>query len=150
MKNFGIILLTVFAFVFSNTVNAQQLASADVTEYTTTDNHEVEILTNFKATKNQKKVIKKVQKFVTPRLFDRNANVGALEGKTVKLQINFDQSGAVSNIAVVNGIAPQIDERVVSLVKEFDTTTPFASTNIERPTAIQLDVKLVAKEQYMK
>ena len=150
MKNLVIVLLTVFAISFSNTLSAQQLASIDAVEYTVADNNEVEILSNFKATKNQKKVIKQVKKYVTPRLFDNNANVGALEGKSVKLQINFDQAGAVSHITVVEGIASQLDNKVVDLVREFDNKTPFANTNIERPAAIQLDVDLVAKQQYMK
>ena len=82
MKNLVIILLAVFSFAISNDTNAQQMASADVSSYSKTTTGEVEILTNFKATKDQKKVIKKIQKYVTPRILQPRTKDWCLRRKS--------------------------------------------------------------------
>lgn len=148
MKNLVFAFVALFAFTL-NIGNAQSLQKQVKNIEIATDQGDVEIIKDFKATKQQKRVISKVKKYVTPRIFDRNVNTTAYAGKTVKVQVNFDANGAVSDITMVDGQTPQLDEKVINLIKEYDSNTPFANTNIEKPSVIQLDIDLVGAKYFI-
>lgn len=134
--------------MFHSTIEAQDSLSAiDTKGSLVATNKNVEILTNFKATRVQKKVIKKVKKYVTPRVLKgRRVRTDVLEGKTVTIQMHIDANGNIGNFAIVKGIEPKLDNIVVSLIKEYDTVKPFSTTSIAKPATIQLEIAVVAKK----
>jgi hypothetical protein len=113
------------------------------------DSEEVAILQNFKATRTERKVIKKVKKYVTPRLFAKGTRTTALVGKTVTVQLSLDQNGAITNMQVVKGFEDSIDAKVMKYVREYDANNPFAASKLERPVTIQLEIPLAGRLQYM-
>ncbi len=147
MKNLIFALVSLFAFSVTN-IDAQSI-QRQVNNTMTEDNGEFEILKEYKATKQEKKVIAKIQKYVTPRIFAGVKHTAAFEGKSVKVQVNFDDKGAISNIAMVNGEMPDLDEKVISLIREYDQKNPIAATNIDKPSAIQLNIALVGKRYFI-
>ncbi len=148
MKNLSLLLVVVLSFFANNFIAAQSFATTvaekQVIKTTASD---VEILKNFQATKDQKKVIKKVKKYVSPRILDRGVRTAALEGKTVKLQMGLDAQGNIEHLVVVDGIEPKLNEKVVSLVKEYSEKSPFAETGIA-PTVIQMEIPITSNKYY--
>ena len=142
MKNFVFALVSLF--VFSSAINAQSLQSTN--DLIIIETGDVEILKEFKATKEQKKVIKKIKRYVSPRLLSDNPYAEALEGKTAKIQVNFDAQGNVSNVTVIESDVDGLDARFEKLVKEYNSKNPVTNAGVEGPTAIQLDIPLVAKK----
>jgi len=114
----------------------------------TTDPIQVEILTNFKATKQQKKAISKINKYVTPRILGRAKHTAGLAGKTVKAQINFDGNGAIEAITIIDGMGEKIDTKVTQLIKEYDQKKSIGQV-VGNATAIQLSVPLVSKKYFV-
>jgi len=117
-------------------------------QVTTTDPIQVEILTNFKATKQQKKAIAKINKYVTPRVLGRAKYTAGLAGKSVKAQINFDGKGAIEAITIVEGMGEKIDAKVTQLIKEYDQKKSIGQA-VGNAAAIQLDVPLVSKKYFV-
>ena len=153
MKNSIPVLLLVLCFSVGNSINAQVVAekfSSAKTEQKAvkTADHEVEILTNFKATKDQKKLINKIKSYVSPRILGRAANVDALVGKTVKLQVSLNPQGNIDYIVVVDGIGSKLDEKVIGLVEEYNEKKPFADSNIAKPAVIQIEIPVVSNKYY--
>ena len=145
------LLFTVFALVslgLSVSLSAQSMASVDNMTATNPGGEKIEILNNFKATKAQKKVIKKVKGYVTPRVLGRNVRTTALEGKAVKLQMALDANGLIDYIVVVEGIESKIDNKVIGLVKEYNEKNSFATSNIEKPAVVQMEIPVTRKKQY--
>lgn len=140
MKNLAFVLIALFTFSF--TTNAQSLQSN--TDFVKVDNGEVEILKEFKATKQQKKIIKKVRNYVTPRLLSDNPHASALEGKKAKIQVNFDNNGAVSEVTVIKSDVRGLDAKFESLIKEYVSKNP----STEMGTVIQMEIPLVSKKYY--
>lgn len=138
MKNLLFSFVFLFAFSLSNNLKAQ-----DVTNI-----NEVEILTNFQASKKQKKLIKKIKKHVSYRFLKKNTRAEALMGKTVKVQININENGLISAISVIKGQGVKIDNRVVELIKAYDAEKPISNTNIEKPSILQLEIPLVVKQYF--
>ena len=114
----------------------------------TTDPLQVEILTNFKATKQQKKAIAKINKYVTPRILGRVTHTAGLVGKTVKAQINFDANGAIEAITIIDGMGEKIDAKVTQLIKDYDQKKSIGQA-VGNATAIQLNVPLVGKKYFV-
>ena len=133
MKN--LVCLLFFAFVSFNVLSAQEYTAMNVNM----DGGDVEILKEFKATKEQKKAIKKIKNYVSPRVLGRNVSTEAFEGKSVKLQVGLDANGGVDHIVVINSIGPKIDEKVANLVKEYVENKPVA---VAFPAVIQMDIPL--------
>lgn len=153
MKNLSSLLFVVICLFANNLLNAQELAG----QYSPTDAapkvvkipaNDVEILTNFKATKEQKKVINKIKKYVSPRVLGRSVQTAALEGKTVKLQMSLDAQGQIGYIVVVDGIEPKLNERVISLVEEYNENNPLVGSGLENPTVIQMEIPIVSNKYY--
>ena len=115
---------------------------------TNTDPNQVEILTNFKATKQQRKAIKKINKYVTPRVLGRVTHTAGLVGKTVKAQINFGANGAIEAITIIDGMGEKIDAKVSKLIKEYDQKQAIGKA-VGNATAIQLNVPLVSKKYFV-
>lgn len=109
---------------------------------------QVEILTNFKATKQQKKAIAKINKYVTPRILGRAKYTAGLAGKSVKAQINFDGKGAIEAITIVEGMGEKIDAKVTQLIKDYDQKKSIGQA-VGNATAIQLNVPLVGKKYFV-
>jgi len=143
MKNLVFLLVSVFTLSFGF-ANAQSLQS--VSDFSTVENSDVEILKNFKANKQQKKVIKKIRNYVSPRLLSDNPYASALEGKKAKVQVNFDENGAVSEVTVIESDVRGLDAKFENLIKEFISDNPKVNSEIDRPGAIQLEIPLVAKK----
>lgn len=146
MKNFVILLVSIFTFATAFNSTAQSMQTATETNTLTTNPGDFEILTNFKATKEQKRVIKKIKKYVSPRILGGAKYTTALEGKTVKVQMNFDDNGNIANVMVLENELIGADQKVIDLIKEYDAKYPIATSDIEKPSAIQLDIDLVAKK----
>ena len=115
---------------------------------TTTDPLQVEILTNFKATKQQRKAIAKINKYVTPRILGRVTHTAGLVGKSVKAQINFDANGAIEAITIIDGMGEKIDTKVTQLIKDYDQKKSIGQA-VGNATAIQLNVPLVGKKYFV-
>lgn len=115
---------------------------------TNTDPKKVEILTDFKATKKQKKAIRKINKYVTPRILGRVTHTAGLVGKTVKAQINFGTNGAIEAITIIDGMGEKIDAKVTKLIKEYDQKQAIGQA-VGNVTAIQLNVPLVNKKYFV-
>ena len=148
MKNLLFSVIFLFAFGLSNDLKAQDAIPNNnfITETTSAD--EVKILTSFQASKQQKKLIKKIKKYVSSRFLKRNVRTEALMGKTVKVQINTDQNGLISAISIIEGQGVKIDKRVIELIKAYDAKQPIATSNIEKSSVLQLDVPLVSKRYF--
>jgi len=115
---------------------------------TTNDPKKVTILTDFKATKQQKKAIAKINRYVTPRVLGRVTHTAGLVGKTVKAQINFSPNGAIEAITIVEGMGEKIDAKVAKLIKEYDQKKSIGKS-VGNATAIQLNVPLVGKKYFV-
>ena len=149
-KYLSIILLFVGLIMCQNIVIAQSNLNFNDTKgsVNATDN-KVEIISNFKATKAQKKGIKKVKKYVTPRILGkRKTRVPFLEGKTITIQMHIDVDGNVGNFAIVKGIKPKLDNRVISLIKKYDTIHSFSASSIDKPVTIQIEFDVLTKKYY--
>jgi len=150
MKNL-FCLFVLLSFISFN-INAQTVAERSIAQATeiadANGDDKVEVLTSFKATKAQKKVINKVKKYVTPRVLNRKANVAALDGKTVKVQMKLDAQGAIAYLIVVDGISPKLDEKVVALVREYNEKKPFANSDLVRPAVVQMEIPVAGKRNY--
>jgi len=149
-KKYLSIILLAGLIMFQNIVIAQTNQNFIDTKgsLTTTDN-KVDIIPNFKATKAQKKHIKKVKKYVTPRILGkRKKRLPFLEGKTITIQMHIDADGNVGNFAIVKGIKTKIDNRVISLIKEYDTIHSFSVSSIEKPITIQIEFDVLTKQNY--
>ena len=147
----------IFILLLSLSANSFLNAQVVTGEYSSTNteegivklvNNEVEILKNFTATKDQKKVINKIKKYVSPKVLGRAANTSAMNGKSVLLQMGFSAQGDIEYIVVVEGIGPKIDEKVVNLVREYDAKKPIAQTDMAKPGVIQLDIPLTSNKYY--
>lgn len=153
MKNLFLVFTLILAFAFTNNLNAQPSnTDNDVSNMEETKKmnlEEVAVLPNFKATRTEKRVIKKVKKYVTPRLFAKGTRTTALEGKTVTVQLSLDKNGGITNMQVVKGFEDSIDAKVMKYIREYDATNPLAGSKLERPATIQLKIPLTGKLQYM-
>ncbi len=152
MKSLIIAAASIMAFTFSTSLNAQMAKNNDLAVTETTKgsaSEEVAILQDFKANKTQKKVIKKIKKYVTPRMFAKGVRTTALKGKTVTVQLSLDANGAITNMQIVKGFEESLDAKVMEFIKEYDSKNPLANSNLERPAIIQVEVPLVGKTQYM-
>jgi hypothetical protein len=85
---------------------------------------------------------------VTPRLLSGNPYSSALEGKKAKVQVNFDENGAVSAVTVIEADIRGLDENLERLIKEYDSKNPIAKTEMGRTEAIQLEIPVVSKKYY--
>ena len=112
------------------------------------DPKKVTILTDFKATKQQKKAIAKINRYVTPRILGRAKYTAGLAGKTVKAQINFDANGAIEAITIVDGMGEKIDAKVSQLIREYDAKKSIGQS-LGNASAIQLSVPLVSKKYFV-
>ena len=150
----------IFLFTLLLTLSTTQLLTAQiayaatnqkattVTQNTPDDPKTVTILTDFKATKQQKKAIAKINRYVTPRILGRAKYTAGLAGKTVKAQINFDGNGAIEAITIVDGMGEKIDAKVTQLIKEYDAKKSIGQT-VGNASAIQLSVPLVSKKYFV-
>lgn len=127
---------------------SQQASSMNQKNATNNDPKKVEILTNFKATKQQKKAIAKINKYVTPRILGRITHTAGLVGKTVKAQINFTPNGAIEAITIVEGMGKKIDAKVAQLIKAYDEKKSIGEA-VGNATAIQLNIPLVGKKYFV-
>ena len=50
---------------------------------------------------------------------------------------------------VVKGFEDSLDAKVMKYVREYDATNPLASSKLDRPATIQLEIPLTGKLQYM-
>ncbi len=153
-------LLFAFLLTFSSTqlltAQTDQVAYASTSQKTMTtgqksttdDPRKVTVLTNFKATKQQKKVITKINRYVTPRILGRAKYTAGLAGKTVKAQINFDATGAIETITIVEGMGEKIDAKVAKLIRDYDQKQSIGKS-VGNATAIQLNVPLVGKKYFV-
>jgi len=148
MKNLILVLVTMITFGLTNNGIAQSMQSTANYSATVSDNGEVEILKEFKATKQQKRVIKKMKNYVTPRLLSDNPYRSALEGKSAKVQVNFDMKGAITEVTVIESDVQGLDENLERLIKEYDLKNPIAKSDMEKTEAIQLVIPLVGKKYY--
>ncbi len=149
MKNVLFSFIFLFAFSLSNSLKAQDAIPSNLTAEAISANG-VEILTNFKASKKQKKLIKKIKKYVSYRFLKTETNAEALSGKTVNVQINTDNQGLISAISVIEGQSAKIDTRVIELIKTYNAMKPISKANIAKPSVLQLDIPLVVKQYYIK
>jgi len=152
MKNLILVFASIFALTFSTSLSAQpsnkkEMASAEKT--TTVAIEDVAILQNFKANRTQKKVIRKIKKYVTPKIIAKGKRTTALQGKTVTVQLSLDQNGAITNLQIVKGFEDSLDAKVLKYIKEYDSKKPLAESKLEKPATIQLEVPLVGRQQYM-
>ena len=152
MKNLILAIASIFALSFATAVNAQP-ANVEklVTEEATasTSSEEVAVLQKFKANKTQKRVIRKMKKFVTPKIIAKGVRTTALQGKKVTVQLSLDKNGAITNLQIVKGFEESLDAKVLKYIREYDAENPLANSNLEKPTTIQLEVPLVGKTRYM-
>ncbi|MEO1259626.1 MAG: hypothetical protein AAFZ15_12555 [Bacteroidota bacterium] len=144
MKNLICLLFLALTFSFATSLNAQEYSAVNVKN----NGGDVEILENFKATKDQKKVIKKIQKYVGPKVLDRGVNGDAFQGKAVKVQMGLDANGGIDYLVVVEGLGPKLDEKVVNLIKEYTETKSLASSGMATPAVIQMDIPVVMNSYY--
>lgn len=153
MKNLFLVFTLILAFAFTNNLNAQPTnTDNEVSEKGETkkmDSEEFAILQNYKATRTERKVIRKVKKYVTPRLFPKGTRTTALAGKTVTVQLSLDRNGAITNIQVIKGFEESIDAKVMKYVREYNENNPLADSKLERPATIQLEIPLAGRLQYM-
>ncbi len=153
MKNLFLVFTLISAFAFTNNLNAHPTNTDNdinkVEEVKKMNSEEVAIVQNFKATKTERRVIKKVKKYVTPRLFAKGTRVTALVGKTVTVQLSLDNNGAITNMQIVKGFEDSLDAKVMKSIRDYDATNPLASSKLERPATIQLEIPLAGKLQYM-
>lgn len=155
MKKVTLFVICLMSFATTTFLNAQSVAYASTSTETTTysstdaDPEKVEILTNFKATKQQRKVIKKIKKYVTPRIIGRTNHTDALAGKKVKVQVNFSAKGSISAITIVDGMGEKIDARVSDLITEYDQKQSIGSV-IGDMTPIQMDIPLVSAQYFVR
>ena len=148
MKNLICLLFVALTFSSVSLLNAQDYTAVKVKQTATYDGGDVEILKDFKATKDQKKVIKKIQKFVSPRVLDRSVNSEAFKGKAVKVQLSLDANGGIDHLVVVEGLGPKLDEKVVGLVKEYAETKSLVDAGMATPAVIQMDIPVVTNKYY--
>lgn len=148
MKNLTSYFLFFFVLLLASNLKAQTVAQSSNQASSTnlTTSNEVKILTHFKATKRQKKLIRKVKKYVGVHFLGRNKQTKGLVGKTVKVQLNIGTDGTIETITVMEGQNPSIDNRVVDLVKKYDEQKPISASKIEKPAVIQLVIPLVGKQ----
>jgi hypothetical protein len=152
MKGLIITLVSIMAFTFSTSLNAQMAKSSELVAIEKTNDsasEEVAILQDFKANKTQRRVIKKIKKYVTPKMFAKGVRTTALEGKTVTVQLSLDANGAITNMQIVKGFEDSLDAKVMKFIKEYDSKNPLANSKLDRPAIIQVEVPLVGRMQYM-
>lgn len=155
MKKVSLLVICLLSVATTTFLNAQSVAYASSSTETATynsadaDPEKVEILTNFKATKQQKKVIKKIKKYVTPRIIGRTNHTDALVGKKVKVQVNFSAKGNISAITIVDGMGEKIDARVSDLIKEYDQKQSIGAT-IGDMAPIQMEIPLVSAQYFVR
>ena len=150
MKKLLFPFILLFAFSLSTTLQAQEATPSSNFIAESGSANEFEILTNYKASKKQKKLIKKIKKYVSYRFLKTRTRAEALMGKTVNVQINTDQNGLISAISVIEGQSTKIDTRVVELIKEYDVLQPLSKSNIEKSSVLQLNIPLVVKQYYIR
>ncbi len=150
MKNLLFSFVFLFAFSIANNLKAQDATSSNQFITESASGSEVTLLTNFKATKKQKKLIKKISKYVSYRFLKTETRAAALTGKTVNVQINTNNKGGISAISVIEGQSTKIDTRVIELIKAYDAQQPISKTNIAKPSILQLDIPLVVKQYYIR
>lgn len=146
MKNLLLSILFLAAFGISIDTNAQEVITASNATVETTDANDVEILTNFKATKTQKKLIRKINKYVAAKFVTKDMRGAGLVGKTVKVQMNLDTNGQIAAISVIKGQHVSIDSRVIELIKAYDAAKPISNSEVAKPSVMQLNVPLVTKQ----
>ena len=94
-------------------------------------------------------MIRKMKKYVTPKIIAKGTRTTALQGKTVTVQLSLDHNGAITNLQVVKGFEDSLDAKVLKYIREYDAENPLANSKLDKPTIIQLEVPLVNKTQYM-
>ncbi|MEM6964436.1 MAG: hypothetical protein AAF573_06700 [Bacteroidota bacterium] len=152
MKNLIITFVTVCTLFTTNQLFAQPAADNTLASTSTTSAtyaEDIAVLENFKANKTQKKVIKKVKRYVSPRVIEKGVRTDALAGKKVTVQLSLNTNGTISNLQIVEGFEETIDARVLALIKEYDAKNPLAASKLDKPTTIQLEIPIVGKKQYM-
>lgn len=151
MKNLISNYIVFFILLFASNLMAQAtiIGNNQPSSTNLTTSKEVKILSSFQATKQQKRVIRKIKKYVAVRFLGRKKNIAGLIGKTVKVQLNIEQNGTISAISVIEGQGLKINKRVVDLIRKYDKKKPIASTKIEKPAVIQLAISLVSKRYFL-
>ncbi len=152
MKNLILIFVSVLSFAFTNSLFAQPMSKNEVPKtdvVSEVDSEEEEILTSFKATRTEKKVIRKIKKYVTPKILKGERHTAALEGKKVKVQLSLDKNGAIRNLQIVEGFEESLDQRVLDFIKKYDEKHKLADSNLNQPSIIQMEIDLVSKKRYM-
>jgi len=152
MKNLFITIALIFAFLFTTAVNAQPANIDKLTNAAATANsssEEFAVLQNFKANKTQRKVIRKMKKFVTPNIIEKGKRTTALQGKKVTVQLSLDTNGAISNLQIVKGFEESLDAKILKYIRAYDAENPLARSKLDKPTTIQLEIPLVGKTRYM-
>lgn len=152
MKNLILAVASIFALSFATAVNAQPANIEKLTTEETTassSSEEVAVLQNFKANRTERRVIKKMKKYVTPKIIAKGKRTTALQGKKVTIQLSLDKNGAITNLQIVKGFEDSLDAKVLKYIREYDAKNPLANSNLEKPTTIQLEIPLVGKVQYM-
>lgn len=159
MKKVTLLFACLIMLATLNFVNAQSTDNSmaynnsttvtDVYSSNDSDPEKVEIMTNFKATKQQKKAIKKIKKYVTPRILGRVTHTDALQGKTVKVQVNFSANGSILAISIIEGMGEKIDAKVADLITAFDQKQSIVSTTGNN-APIQMDIPLVNKQYFVR
>ncbi|MFK8008603.1 MAG: hypothetical protein AB8H03_19750 [Saprospiraceae bacterium] len=152
MKNLILAVTSIFIFSFTTAVNAQpsNIDKLKVEETTvSSSSEEVAVLQNFKANRTQRRVIRKMKNYVTPKIIARGVRTTALQGKKVTVQLSLDQNGAITNLQIVKGFEDSLDAKVLKYIREYDANNPLANSKLDKPTIIQLEVPLVNNIQYM-
>jgi outer membrane biosynthesis protein TonB len=152
MKNFILAVASIAALLLTTTLSAQPSNKEKLTTEETTvssSSEEVAVLQSFKANKTQRRVIRKMKKYVTPKIIARGTRTTALEGKKVTVQLSLDTNGAITNLQIVKGFEESLDAKVLKYIRAYDAENPLANSNLEKPTTIQIEVPLVGKASYM-
>ncbi|MDG1433720.1 MAG: energy transducer TonB [Saprospiraceae bacterium] len=150
MKNLVFAFASFFTFIFASSINAQTSNIEKLTlEEKESSSEEFAVLENFKANKSQRKVIRKMKKYVTPKIIEKGKRTTALQDKMVTVQLSLGKDGEITNLQIVKGFEESLDAKVLKYIREYDAKNPLANSNLERPTTIQLEVPLVGKTRYM-
>ena len=96
MKNLVFAFASFFTFIFASSINAQTSNIEKLTlEEKESSSEEFAVLENFKANKSQRKVIRKMKKYVTPKIIEKGKRTTALQDKMVTVQLSLGKDGEI-------------------------------------------------------